>query len=143
VLAGGEAPAAAHRALCICLAGAFAFSASLPLTLGAAARASQAGSLAALLAYGTLLLAAGAATGSVFPVAVAVRLAAGESAGEAAGRVEADDHVGAAVSAFCGALVFVPLLGMAATALLLAALLAAALAGAWAARAPADAAAAP
>jgi len=122
--------AAARRALGLCLAVAFAFSAALPITLEAAARASQGSSAAALLAYGGLLLTAGAATGSVFPVAVAVRLAAGEDAGEAAGRVETADHVGAAVAALAGALLFVPLLGMARTALVLAALLALALAGA-------------
>ena len=129
LLGGGEGLPAARRALRLCLVGAFAFSASLPLTLEAAARASQGSSAAALLAYGALLVAAGAATGSVFPVAVAVRLAAGEAAGEAAGRVETADHVGAAVAALCGALLFVPLLGMAMTSLLLAALLAVALAG--------------
>ena len=130
LLGAREGLPAASRALCLCLAGAFVFSASLPFTLEAAARASQGSSAAALVAYGALLLAAGAVTGSVFPVAVTVRLAAGETAGEAAGRVETADHVGAAVAALCGALLFVPLLGMALTALLLAALLAVALAGA-------------
>jgi spermidine synthase len=132
-LVGEGGLAASRRALCVCLAGAFVFSAALPFTLDAAARASQGSQTAALLAYGALLLAAGAATGSVFPVAVAVRLAAGDPPGEAAGRVEAADHVGAAVAALCGAVLFVPLLGMALTALLLAALLAVALAGASAA----------
>ena len=130
LLGAREGLPAASRALRLCLAGAFVFSASLPFTLEAAARASQGSSAAALVAYGALLLAAGAITGSVFPVAVTVRLAAGESAGEAAGRVETADHAGAAVAALCGALLFVPLLGMALTALLLAALLAVALAGA-------------
>ena len=86
LLGAREGLPAASRALCLCLAGAFVFSASLPFTLEAAARASQGSSAAALVAYGALLLAAGAITGSVFPVAVTVRLAAGETAGEAAGR---------------------------------------------------------
>jgi spermidine synthase len=129
LLGAGDGPAAGRRALGICLAAALVFSATLPLTLEAAARASERSPAAALVAFGALLLAAGAATGSVFPVAVAVRLAAGEPAGEAAGRTETADHVGAAAAALFGALLFVPHLGLARTALLLAALLALALAG--------------
>jgi spermidine synthase len=131
-LSGGSgAVPAARRVLLAGLAGAFVFSASLPLTLDAAARASRQSSGAALLAYGALLLAAGVATGCVFPVAVAVRLATGEAAGAAAGRVEAADHAGAAVAALFGALLYVPLLGLARTAVLLSALLAVALLVAW------------
>jgi predicted membrane-bound spermidine synthase len=104
------------------------FGATLPLTLGMAARASEGGALAAVLAYGALQLAAGVATGAVFPIAVAVRLAAREGGGEAAGRIETADHAGAAVAALFGAVLFVPLLGIARSAVLLAGLLALALA---------------
>jgi predicted membrane-bound spermidine synthase len=119
---------AARRSLLACLAAAVVFGATLPLTLGMAARASEGGALAAVLAYGALQLAAGVATGAVFPIAVAVRLAAREGGGEAAGRIETADHAGAAVAALFGAVLFVPLLGIARSAVLLAGLLALALA---------------
>jgi predicted membrane-bound spermidine synthase len=66
-------------------------------------------------------------TGNVFPLA-AVRLAAGDGPGEAAGRLETADHVGAAVGALLGAVLFIPRLGISGTAWLLAALVAVALA---------------
>ena len=80
-----------------------------------------------VLAHGALLLAAGVVTGAVFPAAAEVRIAAGETTGAAAGRLETVDHVGAAVAALTGAVVFVPLLGLTRSAVLLAALLAVAL----------------
>ncbi|MFN8091827.1 MAG: hypothetical protein U0599_06315 [Vicinamibacteria bacterium] len=126
--AGVDRPAA-RLALGRRLAGALVFSAALPVTLEAAARVAAAGPVAAFLAYGALLAAAGAVTGGVFPAVVCVRLASGETAAEAAGRTEAADHAGAAAAALAGALVLVPRLGLARTALLLAALLALALAG--------------
>jgi spermidine synthase len=119
---------AAVRALRLSLAAAALFAAALPWTLAAAARASAGGALAALLAHAALLLAAGVVTGGLFPIAAEVRLAAGDGPGEAAGRLEAADHVGAAAAALLGAVLFVPLLGTAGSAWLLAALVAVALA---------------
>ena len=90
---------------------------------------------AAVAVHGALLLAAGLATGGVFPLAVAVRLASGDTVVRAAGTVEAADHAGAGAGALFGAVLFVPLLGLARCALLLAVLLALeALAVAWAER---------
>jgi predicted membrane-bound spermidine synthase len=83
----------------------------------------------ALLGHAALVLAAGAATGGVFPVAADVRLAAGDGPGDAAGRLETADHVGAAAAALLGAVLFVPLLGLTGTVWLLAGLVAVALAG--------------
>jgi predicted membrane-bound spermidine synthase len=120
--------AAARRALTAGLGAAAVFGLALPYALRVAAHASGAGALAAVLAYGALQLAAGVATGALFPIAVAVRLAAGESGGEAAGRVETADQVGGALAALVAAVLFVPRLGMARSAVLLAALLALALA---------------
>jgi spermidine synthase len=128
----GEREAAALpfavRGLRLSLAAATLFALTLPVTLGAASRASAGGTWAALLSHAALLLAAGVVTGGVFPVAAQVRLAAGDDAGEAAGRLETADHVGAAVAALLGAVLFVPLLGIAGTAWLLAGLVAVALA---------------
>jgi spermidine synthase len=118
------------RGLRLALGAATAFAAVLPWTLPAAARASAGSTFAALLSHGALLLAAGVVTGGVFPLAATVRLAAGDGPGEAAGRLETADHVGAAVTALLGAVLFVPRLGTSGSAWLLAALLAAALAAA-------------
>jgi spermidine synthase len=118
----------AVRALRLSLGAAALFAASLPWTLAAAARASAGGALSALLAHGALLLAAGVVTGGLFPIAAEVRLATGETPGEVAGRLEAADHVGAATAALLGAVLFVPLLGTAGSAWLLAALVTLALA---------------
>jgi spermidine synthase len=130
--AEGERDAAslpgASRALRLSLGAAALFAATLPWTLGAAARASGDSVLAALLAHGALLLAAGAVTGGVFPLAAEVRLAAGDAPGEAAGRLETADHVGASGAALLGAVLFVPLLGISDSAWLLAALVGVALA---------------
>jgi spermidine synthase len=118
----------AVRALRLSLGAAAVFAVTLPFTLPAAARASAGGAFLALLAHGALLLAAGVVAGGLFPIAAEVRLAAGDEAGEAAGRLEAADHVGAAAAALFGAVLFVPLLGAAGSAWLLAALVAVALA---------------
>jgi hypothetical protein len=104
------------------------FASTLPWTLPAAARASEGGAFAALLAHAALLLAAGVVTGGVFPIAAEVRLAAGDGPAEAAGRLETADHVGAAAAALLGAVLFVPLLGASGSVWLLAALVAVALA---------------
>jgi spermidine synthase len=116
------------RGLKVALGAAAAFAVLLPWTLPAAARASAGSAFAALLSHGALLLAAGVVTGGVFPLAAEVRLAAGDGPGEAAGRLETADHVGAAVAALLGAVLFVPRLGISGTAWLLAALVAVALA---------------
>jgi spermidine synthase len=116
--------ARALRGLGIALGAAAGFAILLPWTLPAAGRASGGSALAAVLAHGALLLAAGAVTGGVFPIAAEVRLAAGDGPGEAAGRLETADHVGAAVAALLGAVLFVPRLGISGSAWLLAALVA-------------------
>jgi spermidine synthase len=113
----------------LALAAGLSFAITLPWTLAAAARAAAAGLTQGMTAYGALLLAAGVVTGALFPVAAATRLAAGDEAAEAAGRLETADHVGAAVAALLGAVLFIPVLGLAHTAWLLAALLVLALAG--------------
>lgn len=119
----------ANSALRLTVVAALAYALALPWTLDAAAGASRSGLLAAALAHGALLAAAGLVTGALFPVAAAVRLAAGDAAGDAAGRLEAADHVGAAVSALVGAVLFIPTLGFTRSAWVLAALLALALVG--------------
>lgn len=81
------------------------------------------------LLHGALLLAAGAVTGSLFPVAAGSLLSSRRGIRETAGGLEAADHWGAAVAALLGGVIYIPALGLAATAWLLAALEAAALAG--------------
>jgi len=120
----GASPLLAPR---LALAAALSYSAALPWTLQAAGRASGSGQVAALVAHGALLLVAGVVTGALFPTAAAIRLAAGDETGSAAGRLETADHLGAAVAALVGAVLFVPVLGFSRTAWLLAALLAIAL----------------
>jgi len=78
-------------------------------------------------------------TGALFPTAAAVRLGAGDLAGDAAGRLETADHVGASMAALFGAILFIPTLGLARSAWLLAALLALALLALPAARESRDA----
>jgi hypothetical protein len=125
VRAGGDEPAA--RPLRLALAAALAFAITLPWTLEASAQASRSGLAEALAAHGALLLAAGVVTAALFPTAAAIRLAAGGEAGDAAGRLETADHLGAAVAALVGAVLYIPTLGYARSAWLLAALLALAL----------------
>jgi hypothetical protein len=130
--AEGERDAAslpgAARALRLSLGAAALFAATLPWTLGAAARASGESAIAALFSHGALLLAAGVVTGGVFPIAAEVRLAAGDAPGEAAGRLETGDHVGASGAALLGAVLFLPRLGISGSVWLLAALVGMALA---------------
>jgi hypothetical protein len=121
--------ATATAGLRLALAAALAFAVTLPWTLSAAERASTSGLLAATVAHAALLLCAGVLVGTLFPLAATVRLEAGESAGEAAGRLEAADHAGAAGAALLGAVLFIPTLGLARCAWLLALLLALALVG--------------
>jgi spermidine synthase len=135
----GTREVGATSALRLTVAAALAYALALPWTLDAAGGASGSGLPAAVLAYGALLAAAGLVTGAPFPVAAAARLAAGDGAGEAAGRLESADHLGAAVSALVGAILFIPTLGFNRSAWMLAALLALALVGLpRAARAPRD-----
>ena len=96
--------------------------AAIATVLPALARLSAAPPEAALGAHAALLLAAGAATGSLFPVATDALLASGSDAGGAAALFETADHVGAAVAALLAGVVLVPALGMRATGLLAAAL---------------------
>ena len=117
--AGG--PAAALRKW---LAGATLFALVLPAALLLAAPAARAGSLPAFALHALLLLLAGLATGGAFPLAVGVLVACGRSPAAAAAGVESADHAGAALAALAGAVVFVPVLGLRASALVIAALLA-------------------
>ena len=133
---GGASPLSALRSA---LAAALLFAIALPWTLAAAAQASQSGLAAALVAHAALLLAGGVVTGALFPTAAAVRLGAGDLAGDAAGRLETADHVGASMAALFGAILFIPTLGLARSAWLLAALLALALLALPAARESRDA----
>jgi len=125
----GEGTPVATAALRIALVAALSYAVALPWTLSAAAETSKSGLVAALVGHGALLLAAGVVTGAVFPMASAMRLATGEGAGDVAGRLETADHVGAAVAALVGAVLFIPTLGFARCAWLLAGLLALAIAG--------------
>jgi len=125
---GASLPGAV-RALRLSVGAAALFALALPFAIAAAGRAAAGGVGWALLGHGALLLAAGAATGGVFPIAAEVRLAAGEGPGDAAGRLETADHVGAAAAALLGAVLFVPLLGLTGTVWLLAGLVALAFAG--------------
>jgi spermidine synthase len=86
------------------------------------------------LFHGGLLLAAGAVTGSLFPVAAGVLLAAKRGVRETAGSIEAADHAGAAVAALAGGVLFIPVLGLAGSAWLLVALEGVALLGVGLAR---------
>jgi spermidine synthase len=118
----------AERALRAALGVALAFALLLAPALAAAARVSAGSAWRALAVHGALLLAAGVVTGSVFPLAVELRLACGDGPAEAAGRIETADHVGASLASLTGGVLFVPLLGLFRSALVLAALLALALA---------------
>lgn len=83
----------------------------------------------ALAVHAALLLAAGAATGALFPVVSLALLGSGQDAGAAAASFEAADHLGAAIAALLAGVVLVPALGMTATGLLAAALVLLAAAG--------------
>jgi hypothetical protein len=117
------ASASALRRLVALAAG---FGLVLPLGLRAAAVLPQ-----ALVAHGLLLLGAGAVTGALFPVATAALVRQGRSARDAAARVEAADHMGAALAALVGAVACIPVFGLAGTAWLVAGLLAVAWLRLW------------
>jgi hypothetical protein len=72
------------------------------------------------LAHAALLLAAGMITGSLFPVAAGVLLSGLRGIRETASGLEAADHWGAAGAALLGGVIYIPALGLAATAWLLA-----------------------
>jgi spermidine synthase len=114
-------PAPPRRGLFVPLlavAGAFA---AVALALPALARLSSAPLAAAFGAHALLLLATGAATGSLFPFATAVLLGEGRGVGASAAAFEAADHLGAAIAALLSGVALVPALGMTATGLLAAA----------------------
>lgn len=115
-------PARTRRRLLLALCGAAALCAATALCLPRLAASSAAGAGVALALHGTLLLAAGAATGALFPLGAAVL--AGEGTVRAAARLETADHFGAAIAAIAVPIVLVPALGLCAAAALLAVLLA-------------------
>ena len=128
-LGASRSPSPRPALLVALLASAAAFAATA-LLLPALASLSAFPPAVALGAHAGLLLLAGAATGSLFPVAARVLLDSGESAGSAAALFEAADHLGAAFAALLAGVVLVPALGMRATGLLAAALVLLAAAGA-------------
>jgi predicted membrane-bound spermidine synthase len=97
----------------------------IPLAAGAGAPLLSALPGGRFLLIGILLL-AGGATGAQFPLAVDLYLRGGnEKAGAGAGAIDSADHIGAALGAALTGVILVPVLGLWATALLLAALKAA------------------
>jgi spermidine synthase len=125
-LAADVEPGATPRAgrwLLLAIGAALAFGLVLPAALRAARAAAEWGSLPGTAAFGVLLLVAGLVTGGLFPVAAGTLLLEGDGAGEAAGRLEAADHAGACVAAMLGPVLLVPVLGLGATAWLVALLL--------------------
>lgn len=95
--------------------------AAIAFALPALARFSSAPPAVVFGAHATLLLAAGGATGSLFPVATGALLADHAEAGDSAALFEAADHLGAAAAALLAGVTLVPALGMTATGLLAAA----------------------
>ncbi len=73
-------------------------------------------------AHAVLLLLAGAGTGAVFPAAAGALLAAGRDTRRAAAAIELADHAGAALAALAAPLLLVPVLGLGASAGLVAGL---------------------
>ena len=132
-LAGAAAGSAAARRLLSARAPARG---ALPAALGGAALVFGTSALApgvlsqlpslpsavVLAAHAALLLAAGSATGALFPIATDFLLDSGVDGTEAAALFESADHLGAAASALLAGVVLVPALGMRATGLLAAAL---------------------
>lgn len=114
-------PAPPRRGLFVPLLAVGAAFAVVALALPALARLSSAPPAAAFGAHAFLLLASGAATGSLFPFATAVLLGEGQGAGASAAAFEAADHLGAAAAALLAGVALVPALGMTATGLLAAA----------------------
>ncbi|MFQ5878396.1 MAG: hypothetical protein ACE5JH_12055 [Acidobacteriota bacterium] len=138
---GAELPAERARGwLLAATAAALLFALSLPAALRRLGGPVPAVPGLTELLHGVLLAAAGVVTGALFPVAAGVLLAAPQTAGapealdhaaarRTAGGLEAADHGGAAVAALVGGVVFIPALGLAGSAWLLAALETAALLG--------------
>lgn len=119
----GASRAASPRTLLVAtlLASAATF-AGTALLLPVLARLSAFPPAVAFGAHAGLLLLAGGATGTLFPVAVRSLLASGESAGATAALFATADHLGAAFAALLAGVVLVPALGMRGTGLLAAAL---------------------
>ena len=122
-------PDRARRWLPAVTAAAFLFSLGVPGLLGRLGDPGLQRTGIPDLLHGALLLAAGAFTGGLFPVAAGVLLSRGRGIRETAGGLEAADHWGASAAALLGGVLYIPALGLIATAWLLAALEAAALAG--------------
>jgi spermidine synthase len=120
------APCPALRVVLLLAATVFAGIAAL---LPALAGLSKGPPTLALAAHAALLLAAGAATGALFPVVSLALLGSGQDAGTAAASFEAADHLGAAFAALLAGVVLVPALGMTATGFLATALVLLAAAG--------------
>ncbi len=120
-IASSRTPSPRAALLVVLLATATAF-AAMAFLLPALASLSAFPPAVSLGAHAGLLLLAGIATGSLFPVAARVLLDSGESAGTSAAHFEAADHLGAAFAALLAGVVLVPALGMRSTGLLAAAL---------------------
>jgi len=128
VLARRPAGPPGPRALGAALGAAALGAGALPLMLGPWLAGLP---LLAVQAWLLLLsLAAGATTGVIFPLASAQAVAAGQRLEHAAGRLDALDHLGAALGASLTGLVWLPALGRAATGALLLVALAVVAAGA-------------
>jgi predicted membrane-bound spermidine synthase len=131
---GADRPAgSARRRLPLAGAAALLFALLMPAALRALDHPALGRAALPEILHGALLLLAGVITGSLFPVAAGVLLAGRRGVRETASGLEAADHVGAAVAALLGGVVFIPALGLLGTARLLAALQAVALAGVLAA----------
>jgi spermidine synthase len=113
----------ASRRPLVLWAQAVAFGGALVVALAFAllGRLTASGMLLAVV-HAALLVAAGVATGTVFPAAASALLDQGKTAVGTAGLVELADHAGAALAAVFAAVVFVPALGLTRTAVLLVAL---------------------
>ncbi len=131
---GASLPHSPRAALLAALLASAAAFAATSFLLPALASLSASPPAVALGAHAGLLLLTGAATGSLFPVAIRVLLASGEAAGSAAARFAVADHLGAALAALLAGAVLVPALGMRATGFLAAALVLLAAAGTTRAR---------
>jgi spermidine synthase len=112
------ARAASPRLLVTSLLGAGGAFAAIALALPALGRLGAPTPAAAFGVHAALLLAAGAATGALFPVATGVLLAETGDPGTAAASFEAADHLGGAAAALLSGVVLVPALGIATTGLL-------------------------
>lgn len=137
---GADLPAGrAHRRLIIVTGAGLLFALAMPAALRGVGLPGLDRPWLPEIFHGALLLAAGLVTGALFPVAAGVLIAARRDAGATASILESADHVGAALAALIAGVVFVPALGLAGTAWLVAALQACALLVVLAARARRDA----